>query len=243
MDQFYTPSLPRRLRGWVHRLVHDSSPSDAPPNTVSRYLRFLYLMKEGVGSVYVPTLDIDPVWHTHQLAPVAYDRYCIRYIGSAINHDDTIRGVGRSVWQDNTAQLWALKYGESYYDPANAAETAEIQRRRAIWKLQHTEVASLEAAQETVGSFGTELETYKQQFRKASDTFYGAEMRLIALSFRLQTVKSTKTSHHHHHHHHHFSHDGGGSSSHDRGGHSSVGYDGGRDSGGGCGGGGCGGCG
>ncbi|ATY65423.1 hypothetical protein A9K55_001594 [Cordyceps militaris] len=103
-----------------------------PANAVERYLRFLQLIKE-TGETVVPTLDIDLCWHTHQLAPFAYLTYCVTHLGRQINHDDTIRTETRSTAQDMTARLWALKYGESYFDPTNKGRTEEIRQRRIAY--------------------------------------------------------------------------------------------------------------
>lgn len=103
-----------------------------PSNAVERYLRFLRLIKDK-GETVVPTLDIDLCWHTHQLAPVAYEAYCVTYVGRSINHDDTIRADTRSDAQDTTARLWALEYGESYFDPTNAARSEETRLQRTAY--------------------------------------------------------------------------------------------------------------
>ncbi|OAA74851.1 hypothetical protein LEL_06839 [Akanthomyces lecanii RCEF 1005] len=99
-----------------------------PSNAVERYLRFLQLIKE-TGETVVPTLDIDLCWHTHQLAPFAYTIYCVTHVGRQVNHDDTIRTETRSSAQDMTAKLWAIKYGESYFDPTNKDRSDEIKLR------------------------------------------------------------------------------------------------------------------
>jgi hypothetical protein len=41
---------------------------------------FLDLMKSASSSLLVPTLDIDLVWHTHQLMPTSYKEDCERYV-------------------------------------------------------------------------------------------------------------------------------------------------------------------
>ncbi|KAK3377050.1 hypothetical protein B0T24DRAFT_592681 [Lasiosphaeria ovina] len=177
----FAPVLPRRLIvDRVLGLVHPSSPSGVPPNGIPRYLRFLQLIKNGFTngreSVYVPTLDID--------------LYCLTYIGADIKHDDKISGADRSVCQDKTAQLWALKDGESYYDPANAAKTAEIRRRRATWELNKTELASVEAAV-TAGKRGqTELEMYHQNLQIVSNMHSSTATKMTTLISRLQTMKA-----------------------------------------------------
>lgn len=50
------------------------------PEHTSRYIKFLQLIKECTFTL-VPTLDIDLLWHTHQLSPVAYDKYCKTQVG------------------------------------------------------------------------------------------------------------------------------------------------------------------
>jgi hypothetical protein len=118
--------------GFVDRILaltqdHGRLPDDL---FVPRYLKFLQLMKQG-ESTLVPTLDIDLLWHTHQLSPAAYKKYCETHVGRQINHVDTIRAAKRSTREENTAALWAERYCESYFDPENTAKTAEIKRRKA----------------------------------------------------------------------------------------------------------------
>ena len=45
------------------------------------YYRFLDLMAVSTGSFFVPTLDIDLVWHTHQLMAPQYTQDCKKFIG------------------------------------------------------------------------------------------------------------------------------------------------------------------
>jgi hypothetical protein len=45
---------------------------------------FLDLMTSNVG-FYVPTLDIDLVWHTHQLNSLQYERDCFEYVGRFVD--------------------------------------------------------------------------------------------------------------------------------------------------------------
>ncbi|AEO55157.1 hypothetical protein MYCTH_2107828 [Thermothelomyces thermophilus ATCC 42464] len=92
------------------------SPAQVPA-WQARYLKFLGLIKAHRSTTFVPTLDIDLVWHTHQLAPAAYDAYCRAHVGHPVNHDDTIPAAGRSTALDDTKRLWTLAYRELYLDP------------------------------------------------------------------------------------------------------------------------------
>ncbi|KAF1813722.1 hypothetical protein P152DRAFT_448134 [Eremomyces bilateralis CBS 781.70] len=56
--------------GWLHSPTLDST------------LRFA----DTAGAA--PTMDIDPVWHTHQVSPSRYLAYCKETHGPLINHDD-----------------------------------------------------------------------------------------------------------------------------------------------------------
>lgn len=42
-------------------------------------------MDSSPGDFFVPTLDIDLAWHTHQLTAVTYKRDCMTYIGRYID--------------------------------------------------------------------------------------------------------------------------------------------------------------
>jgi hypothetical protein len=89
------------------------------PQAISRYHKFLQLMhkKNSITGKYiplVPTLDIDLVWHAHQLFPQAYRNWCTQYIGRAINHDDTFGEVTITDGLRSTSLAWLDEYGESY---------------------------------------------------------------------------------------------------------------------------------
>jgi hypothetical protein len=134
------------------------------PDHVFRYLKFLQLMKESIA-ILVPTLDIDLLWHTHQLSPVAYDKYCKTHIGRRINHVDTIRTTKRSTGEDDTARLWATRYGESYFDPENTAKTTEIEQRKATCKQKQEDMGAKLAA------YDYNHQYLKKALDEASDRF------------------------------------------------------------------------
>lgn len=46
---------------------------------------FLDLMATHPGTMLVPTLDIDLVWHTHQLTYANYQGDCVNYVGRFVD--------------------------------------------------------------------------------------------------------------------------------------------------------------
>lgn len=122
--------------GFVERILALSGTSLRLPLAQARYGRFLQLIKTHEWTTFVPTLDIDLVWHTHQLSPFAYEAYCRAHVGRAVNHDDTIGAWARGDALVATKRDWALAFGESYLDPddtasPNAARLAEHQKTHA----------------------------------------------------------------------------------------------------------------
>jgi hypothetical protein len=81
-----------------------------------RYVKFMNLMRIQ-GSMIVPTVDIDLVWHTHQLSSNRYEEWCTMNVGRAINHDDTVDGPELTNGLEHTKQLWAHAYREDYLAP------------------------------------------------------------------------------------------------------------------------------
>ncbi|KAJ2912588.1 hypothetical protein MD484_g7833, partial [Candolleomyces efflorescens] len=55
-------------------------------HAIARYHAFLDLMASSPASFFVPTLDIDLVWHTHQLMNAKYEADCKQYIGRFVDH-------------------------------------------------------------------------------------------------------------------------------------------------------------
>ncbi|KAJ1549703.1 hypothetical protein HK405_002636, partial [Cladochytrium tenue] len=87
---------------------------DAVPRATVRYHKFIMLMGKEPSKFLVPTLDIDLVWHTHQLFPHRYQRYGITNLGHIVNHDD---GVEQGVLDDSfatTTKMWKRHYREQY---------------------------------------------------------------------------------------------------------------------------------
>ncbi|GAB1317002.1 hypothetical protein MFIFM68171_07212 [Madurella fahalii] len=111
--------------GFVERILSVSTEIRLP-QAQARYLRFLQLMKAHESTTFVPTLDIDLIWHTHQLSPAAYERYCRIHVGRLINHDDTIKATHRASALDDTKKQWALTFAELYLDPDDDSPNSRL---------------------------------------------------------------------------------------------------------------------
>ncbi len=61
---------------------------------------------------FVPTLDIDLAWHTHQLLP-SYNNDCISYLRRSIDHDDNVKENLLSSAFDKTCLAWEVYQSSS----------------------------------------------------------------------------------------------------------------------------------
>ncbi|KAJ4294725.1 hypothetical protein N0V88_004959 [Collariella sp. IMI 366227] len=111
--------------GFVERIVNLSGELHLT-QAQARYIKFLQLLHAHSTLTFVPTLDIDLVWHTHQLSPIPYRNYCTTHVGRPINHDDTIKASSRSNALDDTKKHWAITYNESFLDPSDTALSARL---------------------------------------------------------------------------------------------------------------------
>ncbi|CAA7259398.1 unnamed protein product [Cyclocybe aegerita] len=101
--------------GWTKPGFFDGSSDElALQHALARYHAFLDLMASSPASFFVPTLDIDLVWHTHQLMPSKYESDCKAYIGRFIDHDDKVEGLHLSSAFDITCCAWKDRFGVSY---------------------------------------------------------------------------------------------------------------------------------
>jgi len=81
---------------------------------IIRYYKFLNLMKLYPGKLFVPTLDVDLVWHAHQLNPSDYHKFTLTNVGNFIDHNDNIEKPSLGNGFIETAQLWKQNYNEGY---------------------------------------------------------------------------------------------------------------------------------
>jgi len=108
-----------RQRSFAAKMASDMfSGLDSLPNldkATSRYRKFMFVdMDLDSECGIVPTLDIDLIWHTHQLFPVEYRRWCLENLNRYVNHDDTIEESTLATGLNSTVDIWLEKYGEKY---------------------------------------------------------------------------------------------------------------------------------
>ncbi|XP_024524999.1 glycine-rich domain-containing protein 1-like, partial [Selaginella moellendorffii] len=85
----------------------------------ARYKAFLHLIRtSGTSTFFVPTYDIDLIWHTHQLHTVSYHNDLTQVLGRIFEHDDTDSNRGSGGKLDNgftkTRFMWEDTYGLPY---------------------------------------------------------------------------------------------------------------------------------
>ncbi|KZV73874.1 hypothetical protein PENSPDRAFT_251450 [Peniophora sp. CONT] len=80
----------------------------------ARYHAFLDLMASSPDAFFVPTLDIDLAWHTHQLSGAKYNSDCLKLIGRFVDHDDKVEEVHLADAFDVTCRAWNARFGVQY---------------------------------------------------------------------------------------------------------------------------------
>lgn len=94
--------------------LHSPNARDTMSRLITKYQRFVVLMRHHPDKTCVPTLDIDLAWHTHQLSPSAYYKYTTEKTGKFIDHDDKMdeeKLASSFEWTTKTYQDW---YREVY---------------------------------------------------------------------------------------------------------------------------------
>ncbi|KAM0264104.1 hypothetical protein ACHAQJ_000849 [Trichoderma viride] len=81
---------------------------------ITKYERFVAIMKKHPYKMAVPTLDVDLAWHTHQLTPRDYYAYTVGKTGKFIDHDDKIDEDALSESFEWTTKTYQDLYGEVY---------------------------------------------------------------------------------------------------------------------------------
>lgn len=83
-----------------------------------RYKRFLFLKQQNPDMAIVPCYDIDLMWHTHQLHPLAYKIDTETILGWTLIHDDTVidrsPGFKLSKVDGNTVDLWQSTFEHNF---------------------------------------------------------------------------------------------------------------------------------
>lgn len=94
--------------------LHSPSARDTMQRLITKYRRFISIMKTHPKHVAVPTLDVDLAWHTHQLSPAAYYAYTVERTGKFIDHDDKIDESKLSAAFEWTTKTYQEIFGEIY---------------------------------------------------------------------------------------------------------------------------------
>lgn len=81
--------------------------------SIQRYIRFFSLIKDSNHGV-VPTLDIDLIWHTHQLFQNKYFKYYRKISGSIVDHNDKIEVNRLDTSFAKTCKLYKEKFKQDY---------------------------------------------------------------------------------------------------------------------------------
>ncbi|KAG9316181.1 hypothetical protein JVU11DRAFT_2202 [Chiua virens] len=81
---------------------------------VARYHAFLNLMVDSPASFFVPTLDIDLAWHTHQLMASRYQNDCKAIVNRYVDHDDKVEEGILATAFDVTCRVWIDRYKVPY---------------------------------------------------------------------------------------------------------------------------------
>lgn len=79
-----------------------------------RYSKFLKLFKLYPTKMFVPTLDIDLVWHTHQCSPLRYCMITQEVAGKFVNHDDSIVQSELDTALTDTRAMYRMRFGQEY---------------------------------------------------------------------------------------------------------------------------------
>ncbi|EAW09083.1 uncharacterized protein ACLA_078310 [Aspergillus clavatus NRRL 1] len=116
----YLTAAIERQRVFVDKMVDFlwvRSPAAAATlrRAIDRYDHFLLLFRLCPGTVLVPTLDIDLVWHTHQCSAAVYEAGMDVRAGRFINHEDTIQPAVLRTQSDETDVLFRRYFGLQYH--------------------------------------------------------------------------------------------------------------------------------
>ncbi|CAK7201594.1 hypothetical protein SEUCBS139899_004302 [Sporothrix eucalyptigena] len=98
---------------------YDPVPVHLVADAQQRYAKFTNLVREQAVATAVPAMDIDWLWHTHQLSgPHNYLRWCTRHLARQLNHDDTVEEGPLGDGLQATKVAWEAFYGEDYLNAA-----------------------------------------------------------------------------------------------------------------------------
>ncbi|KAH7318890.1 hypothetical protein B0J17DRAFT_773168 [Rhizoctonia solani] len=100
--------------GWIEPRTFDQDPT-VIYRCIARYYAWLEVMSQVSQKMLVPTLDIDLVWHTHQLKQQDYRIWTLDVMGEFVDHDDKVEENKLSDAYDQTAEHWEQRWGVPYH--------------------------------------------------------------------------------------------------------------------------------
>ncbi|CAJ1400927.1 unnamed protein product [Effrenium voratum] len=111
---------------------------------VERYLdRFLELKRRHPKEFWVPTYDIDCIWHAHQLHPDVYLSETKELCGSLLPHDDSVndRSEGSKLQEswERTQQVWNEEFG-SKVATAGGMFRGNVTLEERLWQAKQWEL-------------------------------------------------------------------------------------------------------
>ncbi|KAL4963651.1 uncharacterized protein BDV14DRAFT_201617 [Aspergillus stella-maris] len=98
----------------AHRWIRSPAVHGTLTRAVKRYNNFLHLFRLYPSTFFVPTLDVDLVWHTHQLSASIYRSFVVDRVGKFINHEDKIGRGTLDTGFSSAETLYRLRFGEQY---------------------------------------------------------------------------------------------------------------------------------
>ncbi|CAA7259467.1 unnamed protein product [Cyclocybe aegerita] len=169
--------------GWTRPGFFDEAEDEmALHHATARYHAFLDLMASSPASFFVPTLDIDLVWHTHQLMPGKYQADCSTYVHQFIDHDDKVEGLKLSSSFDATCRAWMKRFGVRYSHsytappPAPAPHLSPYTNRADVLGATHPSDHNAvhfdshsKSANETTARMYAELKAAKKEAARKAD--------------------------------------------------------------------------
>lgn len=171
---------------------------------IARYKRFFHLAvhSEG-GALLVPTVDIDLVWHTHQLSHYYYVRDCLR-LGRrvVVDHDDKVDQGRLDTQYGHTARLYFHQFKEEYlacqcsycvHKRAPAPPNKLKQLFRSHTHQRPTKTTKTRAAT-TTSSTSTSTSTPKEKHDNGNDGGLKRSSSSSSASLPSSTAPATPTS-------------------------------------------------
>lgn len=94
--------------------LHSPAARETMTRLLTKYKRFIDIMRLHPKNVCVPTLDVDLAWHTHQLWPKPYYDYTFSQCLKFIDHDDKMEEDALSTAFEWTSKTYERLYKEVY---------------------------------------------------------------------------------------------------------------------------------